>query len=106
MEPEDKGPEPPGGEVKKTMGEILPSRTLLFRQHVGEANLGDDSYEMTASVSDFSPIVRSNQTGKWFTLGWEDILRLAIAAGVDSPEDTATEEEKNSPRQSASGDQT
>ena len=57
--------------------------TLIMRQHVGEAT--DDEgreYELTLTMG-MEPIVRSEQTGKYYILDWDDIISLAIEAGID-----------------------
>lgn len=65
------------------LGEILPSTSLMLRNHVGEASCGDLKYEMSTGMNG-APIVRSKQTGKWFTLSWQAILELADKAGIDT----------------------
>lgn len=70
-------------EVKPT-GTILPPKTMLLRNSVGEASNGKLSYEMSYAMNG-APIVRSLTTDKWFTLSWSDILDLAVKAGIDEP---------------------
>lgn len=68
------------------IGSIRPPRTLILRLFVGTAEdpkTGKDAYEMTAAVTDMSPIVRSIKSGKWFTLDWQAIVALARRAGID-----------------------
>ena len=64
-------------------GKVYPARTLMFRVCVGTAQSGGNKYEMTTAVEDMSPIVFSEQTGKWFTLPWSDIIDMARDAGID-----------------------
>jgi len=40
-------------------------------------------YELAIQRGDKAPIVRSNTTGKWFTLTWAEIINLAVDAGID-----------------------
>jgi len=71
----------------KTIGTIHPKRTMFLRHAVGNIKDSESNeYEATANVSDMSPIICSKQTGKYFTLNWDDIVRLAIDAGVDEDE--------------------
>ena len=65
------------------IGEILPPRTMMLRIHVGEAVIGKLKYEMSTAMAGM-PIIRSNKTGKLFTLSWQTILELAVKAGVDA----------------------
>lgn len=68
---------------KKQIGKIHDKSVLFFRQHVGEATSDDIGYEMSVNVGGLTPIVLSKKTGKWFTLGWEDIINLAVVAGIN-----------------------
>lgn len=73
-------------EKEEIVGKILPSKSLILRHQVGEAEGTNGlSYEMTAAVNDLSPIVRSAKTKKWYTLSWKDIINLAVGAGIDEP---------------------
>lgn len=67
------------------LGELHEPKTLMFRVEVGTAQgpTPGNKYEMTVSAGDYSPIIRSQQTGKWFTLSWQDILALAVTKGID-----------------------
>ena len=65
-------------------GEIYPPRTMFLRDTVGEINDDEgNKYECTTNVGGLNPIIHSEQTGKWFTLSWTDIVGLAIRAGID-----------------------
>ena len=67
-------------------GKIHPSTTLFMTVHVGEADRGEFKYDMSTGMS-MSPIIRSTLTGKFFTLSWQDVLNLAVAAGIDKEEE-------------------
>lgn len=70
--------------AKKIIGKIHPRKTMFFRQAVG--TIKDDEgneYGATFNMGGMHPIIESKQTGKWFTLSWDDIVKLAIKAGVD-----------------------
>ncbi len=65
-------------------GTIHPPRTMFLRVHCGEAKAGKLKYEMATHIAGM-PIVESKQTGKWFTLTWQDIIEQAVRAGIDEP---------------------
>ena len=70
--------------MSKKVGGIHAKNIMFFRVHVGEADGGTDAkYEMATQVNDSSPIIESKQTGKWFTLPWADIVKLAVDRGID-----------------------
>ncbi len=71
------------------LGTIHPPDTLFFRSFAGTAKSGRNEYEMSLNVGGSVPIVHSKQTGKWFVLPWEDIIELAIKAGVDKEKEQA-----------------
>jgi len=64
------------------VGEVMPKKTMILRVHAGKASAGGFKYEMSNAISG-QPIVQSKRTGKWFVLGWEDILSLAVKAGIN-----------------------
>lgn len=62
---------------------IIEKDALLLRVVVGECSDDDgNSYEMTTST-DMTPLIKSHQTGRTFHLSWQDIMELAIEAGID-----------------------
>lgn len=65
-------------------GQIHPPRTMFLRVHCGEATAGKLKYEMATAIAGM-PIVESKQTGKWFTLSWQQIIDMAVKAGIDEP---------------------
>lgn len=68
---------------KKTAGTIHNTKYMALRMHVGTAESDGVAYEMSVDAGLRTPIVRSKQTGKWFTLSWNEIVNMAVAAGVD-----------------------
>lgn len=68
--------------MSESIGEIHDKDSLLMRVHVGTAKSGDDSYEMSHGMG-YTPVVRSLTTGKFFTLCWQDIINLAVEAGIN-----------------------
>ncbi len=71
--------------MEHTKGKIHAAKTLFLRVHVGKANGEDGTYEMALMGNDNSPVVQSEQTGKWFTLSWTDIVNMAVDKGIDKP---------------------
>ena len=71
--------------MDKKYGKIHKPKTLFLRDSIG--TIKDDEgreYEATLNFGNKTPIIESKQTGKWFTLSWDDIVRIAITAGIDS----------------------
>lgn len=68
-------------EIKK--GEKMPP--MFFRQYQGIAESTDGKkYQFTTNISGGHPILESKQTGRTVTIGWQEIIEIAIAAGIDS----------------------
>ena len=65
------------------IGRVYPKGSMFLRTHVGEADDGKRKYEMATNMNG-TPIIESKQTGKWFSLSWQDILNLAEKAGIDA----------------------
>jgi hypothetical protein len=83
-------------------GKLYPKETMFFRQHVGEAKSDNLAYEMSFNVSGNAPIVHSKQTGQWWTISWQELLELAVVAGIDKP---ITKESKSKRTSRREGDQ-
>ena len=67
-------------------GKIMPAKTMILRVAAGEAEAADGTkYECSTNVNR-TPLIRSGKTKKWFALSWEDIIELAIQAGIDKAE--------------------
>jgi hypothetical protein len=45
------------------------------------------SYEMYLGKISRNPIVKSKITGRYFALPWSEIIKLALAKGIDTPRD-------------------
>lgn len=68
------------------IGKLHKPHTLLLRLAVGEATHDSgQKYELSTSAGGSQPIVRSESTGRWFILAWQDIINLARKAGIDEP---------------------
>lgn len=67
------------------LGELHSAKTMFFRVDVGNAEgLAGKNYDCSISASTYQPIIRSEQTRKYYTLPWEDIIALAVARGIDA----------------------
>jgi len=68
---------------KEGIGMLYAPETLFLRNDVGTASGNGQTYEMTTNFGNMAPIIRSRQTGKWFVLPWQEIIELAVKAGID-----------------------
>lgn len=68
------------------VGKVYPKGTLFLSIEAGSAANGERSYELLTSGSSGVPMIESNQTGKTWSISWNELLDLAIAAGIDSEE--------------------
>ena len=81
-------------ETKKA-GTLHPPKTMFLRKVIGDAEDKDgNQYEVNVAGPGV-PLVESKQTGNWFSLSFQDIVRLAVDAGIDEPL-KVTEEGKTS----------
>jgi hypothetical protein len=71
------------------VGTVHPAKSMFLRQHIGTAENEKLKYEMTTILANGCPLVESKQTGKHFSLSWQDILDLAVKAGIDIPDANA-----------------
>lgn len=68
---------------KKTVGTIHNKDSLFLRIDGGTADSPQTGkFELAVNMGSSTPIIRSERTGKWFSLSWEDIIRLGIDAGI------------------------
>ena len=76
-----------------TYGKLHKDSVPFLRLDVGRANLDESglSFELSANMGDMAPIVRCEETGRTFTLSWQDIVNMAMDAGIgeknEDPED-------------------
>lgn len=68
--------------VEPKLGKMSPKGSLFMSVAVGDAKTEEDSYTLAATMTGYAPQVTSKNTGKTFTLGWEDVIALAIREGV------------------------
>lgn len=66
-------------------GTILGADKMVLRLAFGEAlsKRTGSCYEVSVNPATGEPIVRSQETGKWFVLDWAEIVEMAVAAGID-----------------------
>ena len=64
------------------MGKIIEKDVLMMKTFIGSAEMSGKSYELSTSMNG-APMVQSNQTGRWFALTWDDIIKMALEAGID-----------------------
>lgn len=70
------------------LGTIHEKGTMFFRKAAGTVEReGVVEYEVTTAIGSGCPIVRSSKTGKWYTLQWDEIVQMAVDAGIDNPDD-------------------
>jgi hypothetical protein len=66
-------------------GHLIESNAILLRRRLGEARIDDGSrYEIGASPTG-APIIRSRQSGRYWSLTWDELVALALEAGIDAP---------------------
>jgi len=76
-------------------GKLHPPKAMFLRQTVGKITGPEDAeYEVTVSVGDFTPLINSPKTGKTWSITWNQLFHLALAAGLDDPEPEVAEKSK------------
>lgn len=77
------------GPVKEKHGTLHTGKTMWLRQAIGTCKSGNGlEYDMDVNLGAYHPIIRSKKSGRWWTINWEQLVRMAIAAGIDEPEST------------------
>lgn len=71
-------------------GKIQPRGTMYLRINVGDAEAEDGKrYEMTVGAGASNPIIRSEKSGRFWTIGWDELIDLAREAGIDEEDPDA-----------------
>lgn len=72
--------------MMSTTGKLHGPNDLFLRVSHGNATneATGTVYELSVSMTGL-PIVRSSLTGNAWTIGWQELLQQAIAAGIDMP---------------------
>ena len=68
-------------------GKFIEPNHLLLRKEVATGKVGSMEYTMEIS-STCEPMVVSKVTGKRFVLTWQDIVDLAVLAGINESEES------------------
>lgn len=71
------------------IGTIHPPRSMFLHEGIGGATDGENKLAISVSFTSKTPLIRSETTGKWFSLSWQEILTLAVEAGIHEPEEHA-----------------
>jgi len=66
-------------------GKVYPLRSAFLRIHAGEAEADGQTYELSTSTS-ATPLILSKTSGHTWGISWQELLDMAIAAGVDVPD--------------------
>lgn len=66
-----------------SLGKIHPKDALFMKVgHGGATSSSGKQYELNATLGG-CPMISSKQTGKQWVLSWEELIRMAIDAGID-----------------------
>jgi hypothetical protein len=68
-----------------SVGIVSGKDTLYLRMEAGTATGDGAKYELSVNMGGLNPIIHSSKTGKWWTITWPDLMKLAQAAGIDEP---------------------
>lgn len=69
-----------------TPGVVFPKDAVMLDLGHRYEQFKGKRYMLASNMNDGSPIVISCETGKGYTLIWEEIMNLAQAAGIDEPD--------------------
>lgn len=68
-------------------GKIYPPGALMLRFAQGTATSAEDGvFELSTGV-DGSPLIRSEKTGKFWSISWQELLGMADEAGISRQEE-------------------
>jgi hypothetical protein len=68
-------------------GTIYSPDHIFVRVEIGSATGQDGAkYDLGTSV-DGQPLIRSSKTGKTFSLSWNELLNMAVDAGIDEQDE-------------------
>lgn len=65
------------------MSKIYEKRALFLRTLIGEASDEEGNVYELAVTADSAMLVKSKQTGRTFNITWQDVLELAVEAGIN-----------------------
>ena len=75
-----------GNTKEKSVGTLHPEDTLFLKMKGGDIHnqkTNELLYYVDANVAGMNPIVTSVKTHRVFTLSWQEIIKMAITAGID-----------------------
>lgn len=68
------------------IGKLFGPKILFLVKGIGEAKDADGNvYQMSIQANNAAPIVRCRANGVWWGIDWSDIIKLAIANGINKP---------------------
>lgn len=68
-------------------GKIYPSSSLIMRTSYGSARSAEHGeFELNTDLGG-SPLIRCEKTGKYWAIGWQELLGMAVEAGIATQED-------------------
>lgn len=70
------------GLVSDDIGEILEKNVLVMRVHIGTAKSESGEVYIMSTNMNGSPLIEHEKSGRKFSLGWQDIIDLAIQRGI------------------------
>ena len=69
-----------------THGKVHPRTSAFLHFHAGTAGGGAEPEYQLSTGNDHTPMIISKTTGRTWTTSWQELLDMAIAAGVDKAE--------------------
>ena len=66
---------------------IVEKGTLIFRDPIGDSELDGKIYSVSRGSSTHTPHVQSETTGRTYVFTWEELVKIAILAGIDEEPD-------------------
>lgn len=78
-------------EIKKAKGShghLYDSMTMFLRMECGVAKDEETGteYELTTNIGGGSPIIRNKKTGRAWSIGWQELIDMAVEAGINIPD--------------------
>jgi hypothetical protein len=69
----------------ETAGTVHPPAAMILRNDVGSLKGEGTQWDLSTVFGSNCPVIHSKQTGNWFILSWQEVLALAIEAGIELP---------------------
>lgn len=72
-----------------SIGEVHSKDSMFLRISVGSATSGDGTkYDLDTGMNG-TPMIMSSKTRKTWSISWNELIELAIAAGIDEESEAA-----------------